>query len=110
MSMCKECMRRNELCVGFMDFDIIKYLDTDLRLRKPYPAKIVLGEDVYERIINEIRRRGIYGLKVNLMGRPVELFGMDIEIDKYCRNRIAFEGMKDFKKKRWSPMECVIID
>lgn len=98
MNMCRECMRQNELCVGFMDFDIIKYLDIYLRLRKPYPAKIILGENIYESIINQIRQRGIYGLRVNLMGKPVELFGMDIEIDKYCRNRIAFEGVKVFKQ------------
>ncbi len=96
------------MCVGLMDFDIIKYLDTDLRLRKPYPAKIILGKDVYESIINQIRQRGIYGLRVNLMDEPVELFGMDIEIDRYCRNRIAFEGVKDFKKKKWINLCCDI--
>lgn len=101
MSMCKECLGRNDLCVGFMDFDILKYLDTDLRLRKPYPDKIILGMDVFERIKNEMKQQGMYGLKVNLLGEYVELFGMVIEIDKYCRHRIAFEGVKDFKKERY---------
>ncbi len=108
MSICKECMRRNELCVGFMDIDIIKYLDTDLRLRKPYPAKIILGTDVFEHIRKEMKQRGVYGLKVNLMGEAVELFGMDIEIDRYCKNRIAFEGVKDFRKKKWISLYCDI--
>lgn len=96
MSMCEKCVRRNDLCVGFMDFDILKYLHTDLSLRKPYPAKIILGTDVFERIKNEMKQRGVYGLDVNLAGEYVGLFGMDIEIDKYCRHRIAFEGVKDF--------------
>lgn len=94
MSMCRDCTRRNELCVGLIDFDILKYLDIDLRLRKPYPAKVILGEDVYKYIIKEMREQDVCGLEVNPAGEYKKLFGMDIEIDRHCRNRIAFEGRK----------------
>ncbi len=30
--------------------------------------------------------------------------------NELCAGLMAFEGVKDFKKERWTPMECVIID
>lgn len=57
-------------------------IDKELRLMKTYPKKIVLGTCTYDRLISEFKSTHTYGLKVNLKGEYVKIFGMDIEIDK----------------------------
>lgn len=95
MNECKDCMACNFVCVGCLGTSIIDQLDLDLRERKESPTKIILGKDMFDIIRKEIHQTGTYGLKVNLKGEYVKLFGMDIEIDEYCRLRIAYE----FKEK-----------
>lgn len=91
MSKCENCMTCNFICVSCLGTNILDQLDYDLRLRKPYPSKIILGKDIFDIIKKEFRRTGAVGLRVNLEGKYVKLFGMDIVIDEYCRLRMAYE-------------------
>lgn len=49
---------------------------------KPYPKMIILGERSLELIVNEFKEKHVYGLKVNLKGEPVIIWGMRIKLDK----------------------------
>ena len=91
MNECKNCMACNFVCVGCLGTRIIDHLNSDLRSRKESPSKIILGKDMFDIIRKEIHQTGTYGLTVNLKEEYVKLFGVDIEIDEYCRLKIAYE-------------------
>lgn len=95
MSKCENCMTCNFVCVSCLGTGILDQLDYDLRKRKPYPSKIILGKDMFDIIRKEMHQTGAVGLKVNLEGKYVKLFGMDIVIDEYCRLKMAYE-FKEF--------------
>ncbi|MDE6852011.1 MAG: hypothetical protein K2J67_05920 [Lachnospiraceae bacterium] len=92
MSKCKDCMLCNGLCIGGMGMSVLDQIDSELRLKKPYPSKIIFGQDVFDILRQEIRRTDTVSLTANPSGKYpfVKLFGMDIEIDEYCRFRIAY--------------------
>ncbi len=56
-----------------------------------YPDKIIIGEDAFNEVVVQMKKRGMEGLKVNLMGQYTLLFGMRIEIDQEKKKRIDFE-------------------
>lgn len=91
MNECKNCMTCNFICVGCLGTSIIYHLDSDLRSRKEIPSKIIFGKDMFDIIRKEIHQTGTVGLTVNLKGEYVKLFGIDIEIDEYCRLRLAYK-------------------
>ena len=91
MNKCLDCMMANLNCACGRDgLSITDQLDHDLRLRRPYPSKIILGSDIFETIVKEMHQTHSCGLMVNLEGKYKKLFGMKIEIDDYCRLRIAY--------------------
>lgn len=91
MSKCIDCMMANLNCACGRDgLSITDQLDYDLRLRRPYPSKIILGSDIFEIIKKEMYPTGSCGFMVNPEGKYTKLFGMEVEIDDYCRLRIAY--------------------
>lgn len=71
--------------------DAINRAVRSLSCPKQYPDKIIIGEDAFNEVVAQMKKRWMEGLKVNLMGQYTSLFGMRIEIDKENKNRIDFE-------------------
>ena len=57
---------------------------------RPYPTKIILGVRTFERLVSEFKATGTYGLKVNLKGDYVKMFGMEIEIDESKKDWLQY--------------------
>ncbi|MDE7132966.1 MAG: hypothetical protein K2O65_14460 [Lachnospiraceae bacterium] len=99
MSKCENCMTCNFICVGCLGTSIIDHLDSDLRSRRKSPSKIILGKDMFDIIKKEMKQTGTYGLSVNLKGEYVELFGMKIVTDEYCRLKMAYVFQEDLDQQ-----------
>ena len=69
---------------------LLDKIDREVRLRKLYPSKIIIGEDAFEGLKEEMHKRFAMGLKVNLKGEYVSLFGMRIEIDYKDKQRVEY--------------------
>ena len=70
---------------------MLDILDKSVRmfaLNKNLPNRIIISEDLFNDLKAEMKERFAYGLKVNLVGEYVSLFGMEIEIDYVNKNRI----------------------
>lgn len=69
---------------------LLDKIDKEVRLKKPYPSKIIIGEDAFESLKEEMHKRFAMGLKVNLQGEYTSLFGMKIEIDHNDKQRVEY--------------------
>ena len=57
-------------------------------IKKNCPNKIIIGIDSFNELKAEMKSRYAAGLKVNLKGEYVSLFGMEIVIDNVNKNRV----------------------
>jgi len=71
--------------------DAISRAVRSLSCPRQYPDKIIIGEDAFNEVVAQMKKRWMEGLRVNLKGQYTSLFGMRIEIDKENKNRIDFE-------------------
>lgn len=67
-------------------------------LNKNYPNKIIIGIDSFNELKTEMKNRLALGLKVNLKGEYVSLFGMNIEIDNVNKNRLEIGYMQSLSE------------
>lgn len=68
--------------------DVLDKAVRQYSLNKNYPNRIIISEGLFEKLRTEMKERLATGLKVNLKGEPVSLFGMEIEIDKVNKDKL----------------------
>lgn len=69
---------------------LLDEIDGELRTMKPYPKEIILGTRTFELLISQFKATGTYGLKVNLKGEYVKMFGMKIEVDESKKDWLQY--------------------
>lgn len=62
----------------------------ELWTMRPYPKKIILGTRTFELLISQFKATGTYGLRVNLKGEYVRMFGMKIEVDESKKDWLQY--------------------
>jgi hypothetical protein len=62
----------------------------EYRMKNQYPNKIIIGINALNELSEEMKSKFAMGLKVNLQGEYVSLFGMTIEKDYVNKDKIQF--------------------